>query len=235
MSRWSQVNFEDASTFIIRDLIEYHDLSIFLILVVSTGVTIFLLYTIVNFFRWRNLPNSERLETAWTVTPVSGLLILAIPSLQNLYVQDEVVDPELTLKVIGHQWYWSYEYPVEGEEISNYTFDSYIIKEGLDRCQMRFYDVDKRAVLPVGKTIRVLITSADVLHSWTLIGAGVKVDGVPGRVNQTQLHFLRPGVFYGQCSELCGVYHSYIPIVVEAIPNPVFNFWLQGLGENASS
>nr|YP_009353893.1 cytochrome c oxidase subunit II [Laternula truncata]AQZ26191.1 cytochrome c oxidase subunit II [Laternula truncata] len=227
MSRWGQLGFEDASNFIMQDLIEYHDLSMFLILVVSSGVTVFLLFTMVNGFSWRTLPNSERLETAWTVTPVSGLLMLAVPSLQNLYVQDEVVNPELTLKVIGHQWYWSYEYPVEGEEMGNYTFDSYMIKEGLSKGQVRFYDVDKRAVLPVDKTIRVLVTSADVLHSWTLLGAGVKVDGVPGRVNQTQLHFLRPGVFYGQCSELCGVYHSYMPIVVEAIPESAFNSWVQ--------
>ncbi len=202
----------------------------FLVLVVSSGVTIFLVFTMFSPFRWRALPNSERLETAWTVAPAGGLLMLAVPSLANLYVQDEVANPNITLKVVGHQWYWSYEYAVEGEEIDTYSFDAYIIKEGLDKDGVRFYDRDKRAILPVGETVRVLITSADVLHSWTLMGAGVKVDGVPGRVNQTQLQFLRPGVFYGQCSELCGVYHSYIPIVVEAVPKDVFNVWVQHLG-----
>nr|YP_009353852.1 cytochrome c oxidase subunit II [Lyonsia norwegica]AQZ26150.1 cytochrome c oxidase subunit II [Lyonsia norwegica] len=225
MPCWGQITFEDMSTNTMLHLIHYHDLTFILTAVISSGVLWALGWAVLNNRTYRTLPNSELLETTWTVAPGVILLTLAFPSLKNLYLQDEVADPYTHLKVVGSQWYWTYEIASAGADTpGNYTFSSYLSP---DKATM--FDVDKRVVVPSNETIRLLVSSTDVIHAWTVLGSGVKVDAVPGRINQSQVCFNRSGVFYGQCSELCGVNHAFMPIMVEAIPKPYFLSWLQSV------
>ena len=155
-------------------------------------------------------------------------MVLALPSFALLYSIDEIVDPSLTLKVIGHQWYWTYEYSdYANSDETSIVFDSYMIPEDdLEFGQLRLLEVDNRVVLPVQTHVRVIITAADVLHSWAVPSLGVKCDAVPGRLNQTSLFLKREGVFYGQCSELCGVNHGFMPIVVEGVSLDDYIAWV---------
>ena len=168
------------------------------------------------------------IEIAWTVTPSLILLAIAVPSFALLYSMDENVDPALTLKAIGHQWYWTYEYSdYSASDDESIVFDSYMVAEDdLEKGQLRLLEVDNRVVVPVHTHIRVLLTSADVLHSWAVPSLGVKCDAIPGRLNQTGFYLLREGVFYGQCSELCGVNHGFMPIVVEGVTLDQYVQWV---------
>jgi cytochrome c oxidase subunit 2 len=170
--------------------------------------------------------HAPTLEIIWTVIPAFILILISIPSFSLLYTIDEVTDPLLTVKIIGHQWYWNYEFisPLEwliddtGEAIvSNFAFDSYMVApEDLKEGELRLLEVDNRLYLPTEINIRLSITSGDVLHSWAVPSLGIKVDSCPGRINQTNLFIKRPATFYGQCSELCGINHGFMPIVVQA-------------------
>jgi cytochrome c oxidase subunit 2 len=155
------------------------------------------------------------------------LILVALPSFALLYSIDEVIDPSLTLKCVGHQWYWSYEYSDFESQLGTIAFDSYMVAEDeLEIGELRLLEVDNRIVLPTNTHIRVLITAADVLHSWAVPSLGVKVDACIGRLNQTSLYMLRTGVFYGQCSEICGVGHANMPIVVESVHLDKYIAWL---------
>lgn len=170
--------------------------------------------------------HNTRLEIIWTIIPTIILIFIAVPSFILLYSLDEVINPSVTLKAIGHQWYWSYEYSDYTEE-NSINFDSYMITENdLENGQFRLLEVDNRVVLPINTHIRVLITAGDVLHSWAVPSMNVKADAVPGRLNQLTLFIKRPGVYYGQCSELCGVNHAFMPIVVEAVSLWNYSNWL---------
>lgn len=170
-----------------------------------------------------DLMEGQEVETIWTILPAIVLVFLALPSLRLLYLLDEVNDPCLTIKAIGHQWYWSYEY----SDFLDLEFDSYMVASSdLSFGDYRLLEVDHRAVVPVSCTVRVLVTAADVLHSWTVPSLGIKADGVPGRLNQLSFFISRPGVFYGQCSEICGANHSFMPIVLEAVEVPFFVKWV---------
>jgi len=183
---------------------------------------------ILNTYTCRSLVEGQEIETIWTVIPAIILIFLALPSLRLLYLLDEVGDCSLTVKSIGHQWYWSYEY----SDFLNIEFDSYIVPTNeLERGDFRLLEVDHRVVLPTQTDIRVLVTSADVIHSWTVPSLGVKADAVPGRLNQLRFYVKYPGVFYGQCSEICGANHSFIPIVVEAVPLKNFMEWVVHVSE----
>jgi len=178
-----------------------------------------------------NFTHATTVEIVWTIVPAIILVIVAIPSFALLYSMDEMLDPAVTLKVIGHQWYCSYEYSDYAHLFSTkgINFDSYLIDESAlsaDKAQLRLLEVDNRIVLPVETHIRVLITAADVLHSWCVPSFGVKVDACPGRLNQTTLFIKHTGVFYGQCSELCGTNHGFMPICVEAVSIPDYLNWL---------
>lgn len=159
------------------------------------------------------------LEIVWTLIPALVLVVIAVPSFALLYSVDEIVDPALTVKVIGHQWYWSYEYSdYEKEDGSSIAFDSYMLPDDERQVgQLRLLEVDNRIALPVDTHVRLIITAADVLHCWTVPSFGVKRDACPGRLNQASVYVKRPGVFYGQCSEICGVNHAFMPIAVEAM------------------
>jgi len=165
----------------------------------------------------KHLVHGTLIETIWTITPALILISIAYPSFKLLYLIDEVIDPALTIKVIGHQWYWSYEYSdyVSGKALS---FDSYMIPSSdLQSGDFRLLEVDNQLVVPAKTHVRLIITAADVLHCWTVPSLGVKVDAVPGRLNQTSFLTTRNGIFYGQCSEICGINHAFMPIVVKAV------------------
>jgi cytochrome c oxidase subunit 2 len=157
------------------------------------------------------------------MVPVMILIVIAIPSFKLLYFQDSAVDPEMTIKAIGHQWYWTYEYP----DYDGLTFDALMIAdEDIGEDQFRLLETDNRVVVPVDTSIQVLVTASDVIHAWTIPAFGIKIDAVPGRMNETWFKAEREGVFYGQCSELCGAYHGFMPITVEVVSKDAFAAWV---------
>lgn len=173
------------------------------------------------FTRYKNFTHNAIIEIVWTVIPSIVLILIAIPSFMLLYAIDEIVYPQITVKILGHQWFWSYEsYDIFNSEAKTiYKYDSYMIpSDELNVGQLRLLEVDLPLYLPIRTHIRLLITSSDVLHSWAVPALGVKMDAVPGRLNQVSIFIKRVGVFYGQCSEICGINHGFMPIVVKAIP-----------------
>jgi cytochrome c oxidase subunit 2 len=220
---WGQLLFQDASSPIILQLISFHDHTLIILTLVITVVSYALYVIIVNKYTNRYLIEAQQIETVWTILPAIILLFLALPSLRLLYLTDEIRNPSITLKAIGHQWYWRYEYT----DFANIDIDSYIIPTtDLNIGDYRLLEVDNRVVLPIQIEIRVLVTAADVIHAWTVPALGVKVDAVPGRLNQLGFTINQPGVFYGQCSEICGANHSFIPICIEAVNTKSFTNWV---------
>ncbi len=220
---WGQLLFQDATSPIILQLISFHDHTLIILTLVISVVAYAIYVVITNSYTNRYLIEAQQIETIWTIVPAIILVFLALPSLRLLYLTDEVRNPSLTLKAIGHQWYWSYEYT----DFSEVEFDSYIIPTSdLATGEYRLLEVDNRIVLPIQIEIRVLVTAADVIHSWTVPALGVKVDAVPGRLNQLGLTINNPGVFYGQCPEICGANHSFIPICVEVVNLKSFTNWI---------
>ena len=224
-----QLNFQPAASPVMEQVESLHDLLLWIITLVSIFVLALLLYACVRFRASRNASPSRRthhtlLEIAWTALPVLILVVIAIPSFKLLYFMDRVQEPEMTIKAIGHQWYWSYEYPDDG----NFAFDAYMVADqDLQEGQLRLLTTDNAVVLPVETDIRVLITATDVLHSWAVPAFGVKTDAVPGRVNETWVRIEEPGMYYGQCSELCGDFHGFMPIMVRAVGKEEFEAWTQ--------
>lgn len=176
------------------------------------------------FFKISNrfLLQEQIIEIIWTTCPVFILFIIALPSLKTLYLLDDPFNPSLTIKAIGHQWYWSYEY----SDFPDLTFDSYIIPRDDSSLFARLLETDNSVVLPMNTQIRVITTGADVIHSWTVPALGVKADAIPGRLNQIIFSINRPGIYFGQCSEICGSNHSFIPIKIESVPIGVFVNWV---------
>lgn len=163
------------------------------------------------------------LEIAWTAIPALILLVIALPSFRLLYYMDRSQDAEMTLKITGHQWYWSYDYPDQ-----NLNFDAFMISDDdLKPGQLRLLTTDTQVVVPVGVPVRVLLTADDVIHSWAVPSLGVKTDAVPGRTNETWLRIDQPGTYYGQCSELCGVNHGFMPIMIHAVTKDQFHAWVE--------
>lgn len=223
MSHWRQLSLQDAATPIISILIGFHDHAILVIVIVLTFVSYAILALIIRQFTCRNVYEAQAIEAVWTILPAFILLFLALPSLQLLYLTDEIIEPGVTVKAIGHQWYWSYEYT----DFCNIEFDSYIINTpDLQEGQFRLLEVDNRVVVPINIEIRMLVSAADVIHSWTVPALGVKADAIPGRLNQIRFIIRRPGVFYGQCSEICGANHRFIPIAIESVDTNRFISWI---------
>lgn len=223
MPNWGQVIFQDAASSVILQLISFHDHTLLVLTLVLTVVGYALLALIMNKHLNRYILEAQTVETVWTILPALILLVLALPSLRILYITDEISQPSLTIKTIGHQWYWRYEYT----DFINVEIDSYILPTSdLAPGDYRLLEVDNRMVVPIQLEIRILITAADVIHSWTVPALGVKVDAVPGRLNQIGFTTTQPGVFYGQCSEICGANHSFMPIAVEAINTKSFIKWV---------
>nr|YP_009445900.1 cytochrome c oxidase subunit 2 [Betaphycus gelatinus]ATX68841.1 cytochrome c oxidase subunit 2 [Betaphycus gelatinus] len=228
-----QLGFQDPATPIMEGIINLHHDLMFFICVISIFVSWMLGRTLWHFERKQNpmpssLTHGTLIEMIWTITPAIILLVIAVPSFSLLYAMDEIISPAITIKTLGHQWYWSYEYSdymnEDGEAIN---FDSYMIpEEDLEKGQLRLLEVDNRMVIPVNTHIRIIVTGADVLHSWAVPSLGVKCDAIPGRLNQASLFIKREGVYYGQCSEICGINHGFMPIVVEAVSLPKYVNWI---------
>nr|YP_009255571.1 cytochrome c oxidase subunit II [Lamprotula scripta]AND82423.1 cytochrome c oxidase subunit II [Lamprotula scripta] len=224
MSFWGQFGFQDSFSALSFELTFFHDHAMFVLVLVSSFVGYMMVCLLKSSLSSRFIVEAQALEGAWTVVPGLLLLILAIPSVRLLYLLDEVGGPAVSLKAIGHQWYWEYEYSDGGKSVG---FDSYMIgsvSEGSGG--YRLLEVDNRCVLPYGVDSRVLVSSADVIHAWALPSVGVKVDAIPGRINQLGVHLISSGLMFGQCSEICGVNHSFMPIGVESVSPVVFYSWL---------
>lgn len=243
------LTFKDPATDIMEGIIDFHhDIQFYLIVIVT--FVAWMLFSIVYEFGFsmyvgssfssfskvlymrkaslltQRVTHGTMLEIVWTILPAVVLIGIAVPSFALLYAIDEIIDPMLTIKVIGHQWYWSYEYSDFND--NEILFDSYMIpEEDLLEGDLRLLEVDRKLWLPTHTYIRVLVTSIDVIHSWSVPSFGIKMDALPGRLNQVSLFLKREGIFYGQCSELCGVNHGFMPIGVKAVPLNLFNFWVE--------
>lgn len=223
MATWSNLNLQNRASPLIEQLIFFHDHTLIILIIITTLVSYLIFILFFNKYINRFLLHGQTIEIIWTIIPTIILLFIALPSLRLLYLLDEINEPIITIKSIGHQWYWKYEY----SDFKNIEFDSYIIPiDELSNSGFRLLDVDNRVIIPINTQIRILVTAADVIHSWTIPSLGIKIDATPGRLNQTNFIINRPGLFFGQCSEICGANHSFIPIVVERITNNYFIKWV---------
>lgn len=210
------LGLQEAADPVMEEIVFFHDQIMFLLIVIVIAVLWLLVEALNGKYYDRDLTDGTLLEIVWTIIPAVILVFIASPSLKLLYLMDEVVSPALTIKAIGHQWYWSYEYSDYQEE--TLEFDSYMVPTSdLNSGDFRLLEVDNRLVVPINTHVRILVTGADVLHSFAVPALGLKTDAVPGRLNQTGIFIKRPGTFYGQCSEICGANHSFMPIVIEAV------------------
>nr|QPB70965.1 cytochrome c oxidase subunit II [Brasidas sp. 7 SB-2020] len=221
MTTWPNIYLQDSASPLMEQLIFFHDHIMMILMMIVTTVSYTMMMLIYNKNTDRNLLEGQMIELIWTVTPAMTLFFIATPSLRLLYLMDEINNPSMTIKAVGHQWYWTYEY----SDFNEMEFDSYMMNSE-DSSTLRLLDVDNRTVLPSNTFIRMIITSTDVIHSWTLPASGLKIDGTPGRLNQGSLMLNRNGTTFGQCSEICGTNHSFMPIVVESVPINSFIKWM---------
>nr|ABE47758.1 cytochrome c oxidase II [Theclinesthes serpentata serpentata]ABE47770.1 cytochrome c oxidase II [Theclinesthes serpentata lavara]ABE47774.1 cytochrome c oxidase II [Theclinesthes sulpitius]ABE47760.1 cytochrome c oxidase II [Theclinesthes serpentata serpentata]ABE47762.1 cytochrome c oxidase II [Theclinesthes serpentata serpentata] len=221
MATWSNLNFQNGVSPLMEQIIFFHDHSLIILIMITMLVSYMMLSMFFNKFINRFLLEGQMIELIWTILPAITLIFIALPSLRLLYLLDELNNPLITIKSIGHQWYWSYEY----SDFKNIEFDSYMIND-FNMNNFRLLDVDNRIIIPMNNNIRMLITATDVIHSWTVPAIGVKVDANPGRLNQTSFFINRPGIFFGQCSEICGANHSFMPIMIESISIKNFINWV---------
>nr|UYL27225.1 cytochrome c oxidase subunit II [Alectorobius spheniscus] len=223
MMTWSNISFPNANSPIMEQLIFFHDHSMMIIILI-TIITLYMIFNIMfNSYKNRFLMEGQEVEILWTIIPAIILIYIALPSLRLLYLMEESFFPTMSLKVIGHQWYWSYEY-----SDFNIEYDSFMMPNDLlNKSSFRLLDVDNRLITPFNSNLRLLVTSSDVIHSWTIPSLGVKVDAVPGRLNQISSQVNRPGLFFGQCSEICGANHSFMPISMEITSIKNFLNWIK--------
>ena len=223
MATWSNFNIQNGASPLIEQIIFFHDHTLIILIIITILVGYLIIRLFFNKYINRFLLEEQIIELIWTILPAITLIFIALPSLRLLYLLDELNNPLITLKSIGHQWYWRYEY----SDFNNIEFDSYIIPlNEINNNNFRLLDVDNRIILPINNQIRIIITASDVIHSWTIPSLGVKVDANPGRLNQTNFYINRPGIFFGQCSEICGANHRFIPIVIESISIKNFINWI---------
>uniref|UniRef100_A0AAU7VBY4 Cytochrome c oxidase subunit 2 n=1 Tax=Stenopsocus longitudinalis TaxID=3074942 RepID=A0AAU7VBY4_9NEOP len=223
MATWSKLNLQESASPLMEQLNFFHDHSIMILLMITTTISYLMVSMTVNKITNRFLLENQLIELIWTIIPGVILVFIALPSLRILYLLDETITPSLTIKTIGHQWYWSYEY----SDFMNVEFDSYMIPtQETELNSFRLLEVNNRLVIPLNTQTRILVTAADVLHSWAMPALGIKVDANPGRINQTSFLIKYPGLFFGQCSEICGSVHSFMPIVIESTSKNSFVNWL---------
>ncbi len=225
-----QMNLQEPATPLMEQIVNFHDLLLIVITLISLFVLALLVYVIMKFNEKAN-PNPSRtthnttIEVLWTVIPVVILVVIAVPSFKLLYKSDVIPKVDMTIKATGHQWYWNYEYVDHG----NFSFDANMIAdEDLKEGQLRLLETDNRVVIPSNSVVRIQVTAADVLHAWTIPAFGQKIDAVPGRLNEIWIGPVKnEGVYYGQCSELCGIRHSFMPIAVEVVSKEKFDAWIE--------
>nr|WNH38353.1 cytochrome c oxidase subunit II [Sternoptyx diaphana] len=219
----SQLGFQDAVSPVMEELLHFHDHALMIVILISVLVLYIIVAMVSASLTNKYILDSQEIEIVWTILPAIILILIALPSLRILYLMDEINDPHLTVKAMGHQWYWSYEYT----DYSLLEFDSYMVpSQDLFSGQFRLLEADHRMVVPAESPVRMLVSAEDVIHSWAVPALGVKMDAIPGRLNQTAFIASLPGVFYGQCSEICGANHSFMPVVVEALPLETFADWV---------
>nr|AFK75958.1 cytochrome c oxidase subunit II [Erianthus versicolor] len=225
MATWSNLSLQDSNSPLMEQLSFFHDHTMMILIIISSIVGYSLMYNMKNIMSYRMMIHGHLLETFWTIIPAVILVFVALPSIKMLYLMDDNNDPMLTIKTIGRQWYWSYEY----SDFNQVEFDSYMITSmENENSSFRNLEVDNYTVIPMNSSIRLLASASDVIHSWTIPSLGVKVDATPGRINQSSFFYNRPsGMFYGQCSEICGANHSFMPIVIEKVPVNWFLNWLK--------
>ena len=223
-----QLGFQDSASQGMSEIVSFHNNILLPIIIAITVFVLFLMiYTCIRFRESKNPVPSKTthnvaVEVLWTLIPCLILIVMAVPSFKLLYKQDTIPKVDVTIKAVGYQWYWGYEYPDE-----NIIFESYMIKEDeLKENQPRLLTVDNEIVVPVNKVVKVLITANDVLHAWALPSFGVKRDAVPGRINETWFKAEKVGTYYGQCSELCGIQHAFMPITVRVVTDEEYAQWL---------
>lgn len=228
------MGFQDGASPTFEGITELHDTIFFYLIVIGVAVG-WMLGSVIMSYNSTRSPMAHRyanhgtlIEVVWTVTPALVLVAIAFPSFKLLYLMDEVISPSMTVKVVGHQWYWSYELSdfvdADGEAIE---YDSYMVPDSdIADGALRLLEVDNRIVLPVDTHVRFVVTGADVIHDFAVPSLGLKIDACPGRLNQTSVLAQREGTFYGQCSEICGVYHGFMPIVVEVVSLDDYLVWL---------
>nr|BAW99957.1 cytochrome oxidase subunit 2 [Mnais costalis] len=228
MTTWAQLSFQESASPMMEQMVNFHDHTMMILVAITMMVGYIMASMFWNKQTNRNLLDGQKIETAWTILPVFVLMLIAMPSLRLLYLMDEISEPSITMKTIGHQWYWSYEY----SDFNQVEFDSYMTPTNeLEKNMTRLLEVDNRAVLPMQTQVRILVTAADVLHSWTVPSLGVSVDATPGRINQTSFFISTPGLYYGQCSEICGANHSFMPITIESVNTKTFLTWIKKMDE----
>jgi cytochrome c oxidase subunit II len=226
--------FQDSATPQMEGLVELHDNIMFYLVIILFGVgwimasIVWNYSSIVSPISHKYLNHGTLIELIWTITPALILILIAFPSFKLLYLMDEVSDPAMSVLAEGHQWYWSYQYPdFLNSENDFIEFDSYLVPESdLEDGALRLLEVDNRVIIPELTHVRFIITAADVIHAWACPALGIKVDAYPGRLNQASVLVNREGVFYGQCSEICGILHSSMPIVIESVSIEKFLVWL---------
>ena len=254
MAKDKQINFQPAATEAMEKIIEMHEMVLYIITAITILILGLLFWIMIRYNKRANpIPSktshNTALEIIWTFVPIVILIFIAVPSIKLLYFQDEIPEGEMLIKVTGHQWYWTYEYPEE-----NLIFDANMLPveffsedisddmkarkaSTLEELQQvlgrdgpiqiyRLLDTDTRVVVPVNTTVKVLVTADDVIHSWTIPAFGFKIDAVPGKINETWFNAKEIGTYYGQCSELCGIRHAFMPIVVEVVSQEDYQAWL---------
>ena len=234
-----QLNLQEAATPMAKRMGDFHDMLLWIIAAIALFVLVLLVWVVIRYNSKVNPEPSQfthnvLIEVLWTVIPVAILVVIAIPSFQLLYYQDRIEEPDMTLKVTGRQWYWDYEYP----DHEGIAFSSYALAEDeIDpaKNQIRLLSTDNVVVLPVDTNIQILMTGGDVIHSWTVPAFGVKIDAIPGRLNETWVRIEKPGTYYGQCSEICGKDHAFMPIEVRAVTKEEFEQWLVTAKEEFAS
>ena len=224
-----QLGFSEPATELMSDVISFHS---YILMPIITGISILvlalLLYIVYRYNSNRNhtasmTTHNTLIEVLWTVIPVILLIIIAIPSFRILYTAETIPKADLTIKAIGNQWYWSYEYP----DYDDFSFDANMLQDDeLSDPSLRLLETDTQIVVPVNKVVKLLITSNDVLHAWTIPAFAVKKDAVPGRLNETWFKAEKVGTYYGQCSELCGIKHAFMPIAVKVVSEEEYQEWL---------
>nr|YP_009704153.1 cytochrome c oxidase subunit II [Lucanus fortunei]AFQ62377.1 cytochrome c oxidase subunit II [Cheironitis sp. MJTNT-2012]QEN73211.1 cytochrome c oxidase subunit II [Lucanus fortunei] len=223
MASWKMILLQDSASPLMEQLSFFHDHTLMILLMITVLVGYLMASLFFNKYNYRFLLEGQTIEVIWTILPAVTLIFIALPSLRLLYLLDELNNPLISIKSIGHQWYWSYEY----SDFKMIEFDSYMIPQQESHLStFRLLDVDNRIVLPFNSQIRMMVTAADVIHSWTIPSLSVKIDATPGRLNQISFLINRSGLFFGQCSEICGANHSFMPIVIESISPSYFIKWI---------
>nr|WLE66200.1 cytochrome c oxidase subunit II [Aphidius gifuensis]WLE66239.1 cytochrome c oxidase subunit II [Aphidius gifuensis]WLE66369.1 cytochrome c oxidase subunit II [Aphidius gifuensis]WLE66382.1 cytochrome c oxidase subunit II [Aphidius gifuensis]WLE66395.1 cytochrome c oxidase subunit II [Aphidius gifuensis] len=224
MLNWYMFNFQDTNSYIMTLMTYFHDFIMMILFMIMIFIIYIMSWFFFNKFINRQIMHNQLLELIWTLIPMLILVFMAIPSLKILYMVEEIINPFMTLNILGHQWYWSYEYV----DFKNLLLDSFMIQDNfIDLGNYRLLEVDNHLIIPYNMNIRFLVSSVDVIHSWAISSLGIKVDATPGRVNQIMSNLNRVGIFYGQCSEICGLNHSFMPIVLESTNLLFFFNWVK--------